>query len=264
MTSTHQTICFWNGNKSSTRRHHETELLSLCLREAGLANADIINDELDYPSAEDEGNIFSTGCDVLVSVAGNQKFLGKPTIIIEEAVCRGLLGHRLLVIQKKNAEYFANIDSVEQLQRMTVGVPATWADADLLRHNGFSVLEEGDVDHIFACLADQKIDYLALGANEVEAIFDELTGSTDTLLIEPSSLIYYPLPLVFYVHPDRQELAAAIERGLKKAIENGKHQLLFEKHHPNLDSRLGLSERKTFQLSNPYLPSSLRDFHPTL
>jgi len=257
-------VRFWNGNKSPTRRHYEAQLLSLCLQEAGVMDADIIVDESDYPSAADEGNIFSNGCDVLVSVAGNQKFVDKPTTIIEIPVCRGILGQRLLVIPQKHAEHFANIDSIQQLQQMTIGIPNTWADADLFRYNGFNVTEKGSLNDIFIRLVDQEFDYVALGANEIESIFEESRGSQAGLLLEPNCLIYYPLPLVFYVHPNRDDLVRIIESGLTTAIDNGKHKLLFEMHHPNLINRLSLRTRRIFRLTNPYLPESLKDFCPTL
>jgi hypothetical protein len=257
-------VHFWNGNKSPTRRAYEKQLLSLCLKEAGVMDTDILVDEGDYPNADDEGNIFSNGCDVLVSVAGNQKFLGKPATIIEIPICRGVLGHRLLVIPQRHAERFANFESVKQLQKMNIGIPATWADADLLRYNGFNVLEKGSLDDLFIRLLDQEFDYVALGANEIESIFEEFKGSEAGLLLEKNLLIYYPLPLVFYVHPHRTDLISIIESGLTTAIANGKHKALFEIHHPDLINRLALKTRLTFRLTNPYLPDSLKDFCPLL
>ncbi len=257
-------VHFWNGNKSPTRRAYEKQLLSLCLKESGVTDADIVIDEADYPNAEDEGNIFSNGCDVLVSVAGNQKFLGKRVAMIEIPVCRGVLGHRLLVIPQRHAEHFANLDSIQQLQQMNIGVPATWADADLFRYNGFNVLERGCLDDLFIRLLDKEFDYVALGANEIESIFEEFRGAETGLLMEKSLLIYYPLPLVFYVHPDRTDLISIIETGLTTAMSNGKHKSLFDIHHPNLVDRLALKTRSTFRLTNPYLPNSLKDFCPVL
>jgi hypothetical protein len=257
-------IHFWNGNKSPTRRAYEKQLLSLCLEEAGVKDADIVVDEADYPNAEDEGNIFSNGCDVLVSVAGNQKFSGRLGTMIEIPVCRGVLGHRLLVIPQRHAEHFANLDVVQQLQQMSIGIPDTWADADLFRYNGFNVLEKGNLDDLFIRLLDREFDYIALGANEIESIFEDLRGAETGLLLDKKLLIYYPLPLIFYVHPDRTDLISIIESGLTTAISNGKHKLLFEIHHPNLIERLALRTRLTFRLTNPYLPTSLKDFCPAL
>ena len=257
-------VHFWNGNKSATRREFEKELLMLCLQQGGRQNAQVIVSDIDYPNAKDEGNIFDNGCDVLVTVAGNQKFLDKPCIVIEQALCQGLLGHRLLVIPTAHAQRFAALTTLKQLQQMTIGIPATWADAELFRHNGFSVAEKGSLDDIFTRLLLQEFDYIALGANEIEAIFKHTQHPANTLVIETSILIYYPLPLVFYVHPDKHELANTIKTGLSKAITNGKHTALFEQHHPNVSQRLGLSKRKVFTLSNPHLPDSLKAYHPAL
>jgi hypothetical protein len=257
-------ICFWNGNKSSTRRDFESQLLALCLSEANCTGADVIVDNRDYPKAEDEGNIFSKGCDVLISVAGNQKFLGKPAITLDIPICRGILGHRLLIIRKEQAKRFADITCIEQLKQMAVGIPATWADADLFRKNGFKVSEKGSLNDLFTRLLAQQFDYIALGSNEIESIFENIGAVKEALLIQPSLLIYYPLPLIFYIHPQKLALANTIECGLKSAIANGKHARLFEQHHPNIIKRLGLRERRSLVLSNPYLPDSLKDFRPKL
>ncbi|WP_371195126.1 hypothetical protein [Glaciecola sp. SC05] len=257
-------IHFWNGNKTSVRREYEKQLLSICLQEAGMLDANIIVDETDYPRAEDEGNIFSGPCDVLVSVAGNQKFEGKPVRVIELPLCHGILGHRLLIISQQQSQHFATINTVDQLQSLTIGIPATWADADLFRHNGFKVFEKGSLEDIFERLLKQECDYVALGANEIEAIFNQYKLADLGLMIEPHILVYYPLPLVFYVHPEQIQLAAAIESGLKKMISSGMLRLLFERYHPNLVNRLALGKRNKFTLHNPHLPASLKEFCPEL
>lgn len=264
MTRQKQYIRFWNGNKSSARRDHERRLLVLCLDEAELRDVELKVDENDYPDAQDEGNIFTTACDVLVSVAGNQKFSGKPSIVSEIPVCSGILGQRLLLIPQHSAERFASLQSIKELQQMKIGIPATWADADLFRHNGFNVSEKGTLDDLFGRLLDKECDYIALGANEIEAIIDQFSIARQHLMIEPNTLIYYPLPLVFYVHPQRPDLLDSIETGLKRALANGKHQALFDICYPNLAQRLGLRKRKTFRLTNPNLPITLHDFYPSL
>lgn len=258
------TIHFWNGNKSSSRQKFERALLSLCLEQSGTKLGPIAIDTTDYPKAEDEGNIFNHGCDVLVSVAGNQKFVDKPAIVIEQPVCRGLLGHRLLLIERSRAAEFSKISTVEQLRRLTVGIPATWADADLFRYNLFDVAEKGSLDDLFTRLLDQQFDFIALGANEIEAIYADNQAFVERVQIEPTLLLYYPLPLVFYVHPNKPQLAKAIEIGLKQAIANGTHRELFDEHHPQVVTRLDLTERNTFNLINPHLPESLRSFWPQL
>jgi hypothetical protein len=113
-------------------------------------------------------------------------------------------------------------------------------------------------------LLDREFDYIALGANEIESIFEQFNGEKKGLLLEPTILIYYSLPLVFYIHPHRQDLVSIIKSGLTTAIANGKHESLFEEHHPDLINRLALRTRTAFRLTNPYLPSQLKNFRPKL
>ena len=260
---TSKRIHFWNGNKSPVRKSFEKELLQICLQHACGQNVELITNETDYPEAAVESNIFSNNCDVLVTVAGNQKFVNKPKIVIEIPVCKGILGHRLMIVEQKNAERFTKINSVVQLTSLTIGIPATWADAEIFRFNGCKVQEKGNLDDIFMRLCHREFDYIALGANEIQDIFTHYKLADLGLMIEPSLLIYYPLPLVFYVHPEKQNLAKQITDGLTLALSNGQHQQLFDKYHPSLATRLGISDRRNIYLKNPHLPPALKAFTPS-
>lgn len=259
-------ITFWNGNKSSARQHYEVELLSSCLAETNQTSllSEVKVDNTHYPNAADEGNIFSTGCDVLVTIAGNLKFAKKDKIVINQPICKGLLGYRLLCIRRACTNKFAQLTTKQQLQALSVGIPATWADAELFRQNDFNVVEQGSLDDLFLRLHNHQFDYITLGANEIEALYCQLGEQWGTLEMESSILLYYPLPLIFYVNPQRPILAKRLQLGLNAIIQNGKHQSLFDKHHGNVVERLNLPSRKLITLANPYLPKVLADFSPDL
>ena len=159
-------IQFWNGNKTAARQAHEYELVSELL-----STREIHNDLTDYPNAEDESNIFHNGADLLVTVAGNPKFAPGTFIEVAPPLCFGLLGCRLLITRKIDVQ-FDHITQLELKQKIA-GVPATWADATLLRDNDCTVLEEGDIEHILTSISQGNADYLSLGANEVHAVFDQ-------------------------------------------------------------------------------------------
>lgn len=257
-------IHFWNGNKSPSRREFEAALLDLCLKEGGAPAYCIEIDDSDYPQACDESAVFSRGCDVLISVAGNQKFSAAPCIMHPNALCRGLLGHRLLITRTQDASQFASITNAEQLKRLTVGIPATWADAELFRQNDYRVCEKGGLDDVFTRLLNHEFDYIALGANEIESIFCQHLDGHEHLQIEPHLLLYYPLPLVFYFHSDNTQLARWVATGLKRLIDNGQHMELFMQFHPDLVRRLGLKSRRKITLHNPNLPKSMSTFSADL
>lgn len=252
-----ENIHFWNGNKSLSRQKHELKLLDavLSVTQKDYGYYQLINDRTNYPDAKDEGNIFALGADLLVTVAGNQKFAGKPFIPVNIPLANGVLGQRILVIRKAMLDTFKNI-SEDKLKTLRAGIPATWVDADLFKFNGYTVVEKGQFDEIFQRLTDEEFDYISLGANEVESIYKQMTSPADCLTIEPGLTLCYPFPLIFYIHPDRADLAARIENGLNRTISDGQFNALFDQFYAESLASLGLSSRRQFSLKNPDLSTS--------
>ncbi len=259
-------INFWNGNKSGARQTYELELLQACLAETRetYGQNSLTVDPADYATAAEEGAVFEQGTDILVTVAGNTKFEGKHKIVIHKPLTKGLLGFRLLMVCSESLAKFEKMSELSELKKASFGVPQTWADAEMFRQNDCNVVEKGGYDEMFSQLKDGLYDYVTLGANEIEEAFSARVSPQDGIHIEPTSLIYYPFPLVFYVNADKPELAERIALGLDLIRENGQHNVLFEKHHGNVVERLNLKNRKIFSLNNPMLPAEMNDFKPTL
>lgn len=261
-----QTIHFWNGNKSPARKAYETALLEACLyateQNNGAANIQI--DNTDYPLAEDEGNIFNAGADIMVTVAGNVKFAHKQKIVINQALAKGLLGYRLIVARDDSLATFAALANPKELQDLAVGIPLTWADAELFRNNNYTVIEKGRLEDLFVSLKNGAFDYLTLGVNEIEQIFQQQAEPLGGLSIETSLMLYYPFPLVFFVNPKNLALAERVQVGLKTIIESGVLEILFTKHYGHVVRRFHLQDRRIFTLANPGLPPDMSSFQATL
>lgn len=261
-----ETVRFWNGNKTRARQDYELALLDACLKvtqdKQGPYSLSVNN--LDYPKPQDEGNIFESGCDVLVTVAGNVKFTDKQKIVIKQPLAKGLLGHRLLIVRNEALPMFQSLQELKDLQALSIGIPATWADAELFRQNQFKVVERGTLDDIFIRLQNKEFDFIALGANEIEDVFTRPVGLLQNMCIESSMMIYYPFPLVFYVHPDKPVLARRIEGGLIRLMQNGEYESLFHAHHGDVVERLNLQRRKIFTLHNHLLPKEMSNISASL
>jgi|TARA_R110000868_G_scaffold21030_3_gene87982 hypothetical protein len=261
-----QSIYFWNGNKSPARQFYETALLQACLKATDneYGSVEVRIDNIDYPCADDEANIFLNGADILVTVAGNVKFTNKQKLAIPQPLTKGLLGYRLLLVRDETLAKFARINKPQQLQALSVGIPQTWADAALFRHNRYKVIEQGTFDDLFPLLKNGTFDYVALGVNEIEEVFNHRAIPIGGISIESSLMLYYPFPLVFYVNPAKSSLAERVKKGLNKIIANGEFETLFGHYHGDVMQRLNLRKREIFTLTNPALPMEMNNFSGSL
>ena len=243
-------ISFWNGNKSAARQQYEHQLFE-CLLAGTEASEPIFNDTTDCMTAKSEGEVFDKGADALITVAGNGKFSGKPFIELKLPLCRGLLGWRLLVTARERVDQFKGL-SLDQLKLKKVGVPATWVDAELFRSNGFNVLEQGTLDDMLGWLAEGAVDFITLGVNEAHDILASNEQHSDLLVVEPSLVLYYPFPLVFYIHPTKAELARILVR--EWCNKSGHVSKLFQAHYGDRLKQAELPKRHILKLENPMLP----------
>lgn len=245
-----RTIKFWNGNKSQIRGGYEPEVINAVLQttvaEYGTYSLDV--DNTDYPLAIDESDIFTNGADVIVTVAGNQKFANRDKIVLPMALDKGLLGYRAVLCSTPNVAKLSSLTSLNELLEYRVGVPSTWVDAELFRFNGLTVVEEGSLEDHFERLVDNRFDFSSLGMNEVEAVLEELCIAERSVAIVPDVMLYYPLILVFYVHPEQQELAERINNGLAKIASNGEWKRLYDSYYGDTIKRLSLRDRRVIEL----------------
>lgn len=251
---------FWNGNKSWTRQQHEIDVLRAVLQAQELP-CNIFHDTTDYPLATDEANIFASGTDLTTTVTGNRKFAKETYLIVPHAICGGILGCRVLIVRRDEQDQFAHL-SLSELQQRIAGIPGTWADAELLRQNGFKVLEQGTLAQQFLMLQEGLCDFIPLGINEAQSLLDEYSHDTDRLVIEPSLMLYYPLPIVFYVHPAQPQLQKVIQKGLLQIDHNGGLERLYQKHYGESVLRMNSKQRKEVPLVNEQLSDEWREFKP--
>lgn len=185
-------------------------------------------------------------------------------IVIPHLLTKNLLGYRVPIIRKEDADLFSGISRPEDLQKLDHGIPETWSDATIFRHNGYNVVEEGSFDDIFDRLQNGLFDYSAYGANEVLGVYENRASKREGLIIDQNILIFYPFPLVFYVNQDLPEMAERIEQGLQTIVSNGKLDAIFNAHYGQITEQLNLDSRRIFVLDNPLIPNEYSDLAPNL
>lgn len=167
---------------------------------------------------------------------------------------KGLLGHRILLIRPDNQHRFAQMETLADLEDLSFGQGTTWADAEILEHNGLQVIRVNKYANLFPMLEGNRFDAFPRGIQEP---WGELASRPElNLTVEQRLMLVYRMPFYLFVGPDKPELAADIERGLNLAIADGSFDEYFFNHPTIKDAlqRANLQNRTVIELDNPTLP----------
>lgn len=162
---------------------------------------------------------------------------------------KGLIGHRVFITHADNAHRFKTVETLEQLRAFSYGQGVGWPDAQILKDSGFDVREES-YDRLVKMVHAKRFDVFPRGVHEP---WSEVASQPDLdLNIDSNLMLIYPMPFYLFVTPEHPELAAALERGLMGAIEDGSFDELFL-NSPMVRSvieRAEVGQRKVFYLEN--------------
>lgn len=172
---------------------------------------------------------------------------------------RNLIGYRVLLINKKDRDLFKNINTLEDLKKLTFGQGAGWGDVEILKSAGLNVVTEVYYDQIFEELRSGKFNAFPRSVTEIQEEFEKRKDKMPELMIEESLLLYYPLPTYFWFAKGKEgkKLRDRVEEGMETIIANGEFDKLFDQYYRAKISHLKVRKRKFIRIDNPTLPASV-------
>lgn len=168
---------------------------------------------------------------------------------------KGLIGWRLLLVNKANAGQLDGVDTIEALRKLKAAQGADWPDTAILRANDLDVYGTSNYESLFKMLESQRIDYFPRSVSEIWKEVDR----RPTLMVEPNLVLRYPTALFYFVRKGDKQLHADISTGLERMIADGTYEAMFQQHYGPLIKRANLKQRKIIELHNPLKP----DLMPT-
>lgn len=165
---------------------------------------------------------------------------------------KGILGWRLLLINRDDAKRFASLDSLAQLQTLRAGSAAEWSDTQVLRDNGLQVVTAQQYRNLLAMLVARRFDYVPRGIGEIA---DEARQHPE-FVVEAHLALHYPVCTYFFVAQDNEPLAKQIENGLLRAKADGSFDKLFERYYATALHMAGLDQRRILQMRNTVEPQT--------
>jgi len=177
----------------------------------------------------------------------------KLAIPIRIPILSGLMGYRICLIKENGQAVFDGIANKQQLidKNITIGQHQDWPDTTILRANNIEVQTTHKKDLLFQQLVRGRFDCFSRGTSEIYAEY--LQYSTQGITIENNLLIYYPLPIFFFVNKSRPLLAQRLQLGLQRLIASGEFDAIFDHVFSPIIADLKLTERTVIYLHNPTL-----------
>jgi len=258
---------FWNGDMTEGRVRHETAVIKLALEKSRAKYGDyefrvdsslLSNQRVERELREGETiNLTSSPLWMI------NKSDDPPLIVIPVPIAHGLLGYRRCIVRKADLPRFAQIKTLEDLQKMTAGLVSTWSDVDIFETAGLAWHGGKTIEQLHSMLARSRFDYLPLGSIEVEQSLEN-SAYREQLAIAPDLIIYYPLPILVQVSINQPLLAERLEYGLRQSQEDGSLDRLFDEHYGAVMEKLRTQKMRVIHLENPNLPEFAEDTGPAL
>ncbi len=168
---------------------------------------------------------------------------------------RGLMSLRFLIIRAQDQAEFSKINTLAQLQAVTMGQGRGWRDGQILEASGITVARSTKKTGLYHMLEGERFDAFPRGATE--AWVETENFSHLDLIVENHLIVRYPLPTYFFVSKKYPQLAADIEYGMLAALNDGS----FDRFFYNNDrvqaflENADLEHRRVIDLDNPYIPA---------
>lgn len=164
----------------------------------------------------------------------------------------GMLGLRVGWTHHNRLAGLEGVHDREDLSRLTLLQGQGWSELEMFDQAGLRTFATPS-QNLFRLVSEQRVDLFPQGVADVQAQEAIAQKWSKSIVMDPHLLIAYPFAGFFYVNHRNEALAAAIERGFRRAIEDGSYQELLERvvMTPWLKEQLNLSQRRLIVLPNP-------------
>lgn len=175
------------------------------------------------------------------------------SVAIKVPLMSNLLGYRQLIVRKDQLAKFQQITTADQLKTLVAGQGKNWEDVYIYRHNGYTINDDGDYLALSNMLIALRFDYLPMSVIEVANVIAQAEDPTQLAVVD-NLLLFYPLPLYFYVSKKYPELAERLEKGLLIAQKDGSLNELLHTHFTGHINALKSNNTLVLRLENPSVP----------
>ena len=180
----------------------------------------------------------------------SSRYLSSLGNISNHKILNGVLGYRKLMVIESNLPKFNALKNGSDLKSLKAGQVENWIDKKIYEINGYNVVSSYSFEALFRMLVHNRFDYLPLGVGEIGQTLKGVKEDYPNITIVPDVYIHYELPLFLYFNKNEKKLKARLELGLKKIIDDGSGQVLFDEFHKKFLKEVKSSSAKLYKLDS--------------
>lgn len=186
--------------------------------------------------------------------SSTSKTLENELLPIRIPLRKGLLGYRVLLIEKGKQALFDKVRTLDDLRKFTVGQGRDWGDVAIFEQNGFTVFQS-KYESLFKMLQAGRFDMFPRGLGEAFPELHKFSQDDPNLTVESGLLLYYPWPYYFFFNKRDVRLHDRVEKGLRIMLKDGSFDAIFRKYNGSAIEKANLKGRRLIRLHNPMLPA---------
>ncbi|MGI0115607.1 substrate-binding periplasmic protein [Zooshikella sp. RANM57] len=166
---------------------------------------------------------------------------------------KGILGYRVSLINKSNQAKIDQLNTLADLQKVTIGQGTGWGDVVIYEANNIKV-RTASYESLFKMLNADRFDLFPRGINEAFAEYEARKDENKNIAIEQKLLIVYPWPYYFFTNQNDTQLADRLREGLDTMMADGSFDDIFNKYSGDAVSKANIANRRIIKITNPMLP----------
>jgi len=197
------------------------------------------------------------GKNINVYFSLTQERMERTAIPIRIPVRRGIVNYRLLLIKKGTENLFSDVNTLDDLKKIKVGIDTAWAAHKTLLYHDFNIAPVADYDSMFNMLARKRFKYIPRSISEIYGEIDRHPDDFYNFAVEPSLVLYIPSATYIFVSRESPRIADRLKEGLEMMVENGDLLKVFNRFFSDSIEKSDVRNRKIIYIDNPYLPSSV-------
>jgi hypothetical protein len=240
-------------------REYHIDLLRLALRLSG-TDAKLVPVCMDYPTEDRRIPMLQAADQINIVFFGTNPEREEKLLPVFIPIFLGTTGLRLFMLHEDIKDSFAQVQTIDDLRKLSMGQGLGWPDSQILLDNGFNVVS-GRYRTLHRMLDAKRFDLYPRAYWQIVGEWNWMKWEAPGIQIADTVALYYPQPIYFFVSPKTPELRDVIETGLKRAFSNGM-MLDLLKTHPDTApsfSQINLRDLKIMRIDNNNLSDRSRE-----